>query len=96
MYRIHRNTDMGESLQQWKGMAWNVMLHLNSRQSVSSIAVVCVRQFDDGGVVEGFSSMNVAPFDNLRAVIQDLLLQAALDTQDHPSHLEVELPFGAA
>ena len=96
MYRVQRNTDMGTSLQQWKGFSWDVTLRLNDRQSVVAVHVVAVRRFPEGNTVEGFSSSNCAPFDDLRALIQSLVLEAAINTQDAPEFEEIELPFDTA
>lgn len=96
MYRIQRGTEMGFGNQPWRGFSWDVTIRLNDRQSAVAVHVVCVRRFDEGNTVEGFSSSNVAPFDDLRATIQSLLLEAALDTQDTPAFEEPELPFPAA
>lgn len=82
MYRLPANNTLGKTLDTWKGVSWDVTLHVNSRQSITSIHVTCLRRTDDLIIYEGYASDTVQPFDDLKQVIRDLLEDAAVDTHE--------------
>lgn len=78
MHRIPRKTDFGRNLTPWPGMAWEVLLKLNSRQSVTEIH--CMATLSREGKRDQIHSVSrpIAPFDDLRGEIIDALLEATI------------------
>jgi hypothetical protein len=72
------SVQLGENLEEWKGVRWVVTLHVTSRRIVESVNATAFVQFDNGDMREGFSSDVIGPFDDLIEVVRSVLTDAAL------------------
>lgn len=87
MNRIRRSTDLGKDLSEWKNHTWDVTLHVNARQSITSMNVTCHRRLDEKTKVEGHAATQVQPFDDMHELIRATMVEAAIRTLDaSPDH----------
>lgn len=99
MHRISNSPALGRTNDPWKGLEWHVTLKVNSRQLVTRIQVEAIRRNEEGSFFEGFSEVDVAPFDDLKKILRTCLEEAALASHDHQgmnvSLFELDDPFPA-
>lgn len=86
------SASIGKTLEVWPGCHWEVVLRINSRQSIIGASVICKRRDWDGVEYYGEASSPIAAFDDVAERIRLLLTESAIASTFGEDGVEMHLP----